>query len=240
MKIKTDLSVPATRRCSAIIALLHCLPVFSIVLPAIAGSTEQQVLTGVLEHRFDPTREVFNRSSVMLNDDGYRLESLPLEQGQVIIANTVLGKTWLVDNNRSVVHEVPYSRVEGVPELDEPFISLPGFIDSVPCSVMGGTRTGKVQFKGMLLEHWRCKDNGGIDDDELPLEQYYSSEHKLVLYSRSKSNIISELLDVKTSRIDGLVFNAPSGLQSVTIEQFMGVHQPLEKYRERQRSEIIE
>ncbi|MFK7996035.1 MAG: hypothetical protein AB8B87_17995 [Granulosicoccus sp.] len=216
--------------------VFFCVPLCMAFQPAMAGLQKQHALKATIEHRFDPADRILLRFSVIVNANGYKLESLPVEHGQITIENFELGKTWLVDSNRSFIHEVPVNEVVDAPELDKPFISLPGFLDSIPCSFNGGARTGYVHFKGKKLERWRCTFNQSedADDDELPIEQYYSNEYNLVVYSRSHSNIVSELVGISDVIVDRQAFTAPEGYRSVTIEQLMGESPPLGQYPEHQ------
>ncbi|MFK7860461.1 MAG: hypothetical protein AB8B64_16700 [Granulosicoccus sp.] len=199
-----------------------------------AANDMQEALSATLQHRFKPTQYIVSQSRVVVNAEGYRLDGLPLAKGQVIIANLLAGKTWFVDTSRAYIHEVPFNDVVGAPELDEVFISLPGSIDSIPCSQAGGMRIGDVQFKGRLLEQWQCNVNSIDDADNavMPVQQYFSRKHDIVVYSRSTNDVVTELLDITRTRVNNNVFKAPKGLHTVTIEQFMGLHLPLERYQE--------
>lgn len=231
-------SLPATpfkRCCLVAIVLANTLPVTGFVAQVAAASDTQRVFRGTLEQRFKPTQRLFNRSSVIFNADGYRLESLPENQGEVIIENTLLGKAWFVDNTRSLIHEVPLSDVEGAPELAEPVISMPGSINSIPCIGQTSTRMADVQYKGKTLERWTCamSNPDHIDDDELPVEQYFSHEYGVVVYSRSYSNIETELMNVSEATVDSTLFTAPAGFRSVSIDEFLDEYDPLETYNDK-------
>ncbi|MFK8084138.1 MAG: hypothetical protein AB8B97_27960 [Granulosicoccus sp.] len=227
-----------SRECLAVFVLAAVIkPLFGV--PAFASTQDDgYALRATLEHRFNPTQQVLGRSRVVFNRDGYRLDALPLEMGQAIIADSLNGHTWFVDTIRSTIHQVPSRVVEDAPTLSEPFISLPGFIDSIACGMQGGLHVGDVTFKGLSLEKWQCTaDQFDLDDiDELAVEQYYSRELGIVVFSRSHSNIVSELINLKRIPVDPDIFKAPEGLHNVTIEQFLGQAQPLAQY---QQSQII-
>ena len=145
----------------------------------------------------------------------------------------ITGNIWFVDHARSMVHELPITRVEGAPKFPLPMVRLPGFIDSVPCFGQEGTQVGEVLFHEQHLQRWRCRATGDhVVNDELPVEQYFSQDLNLVLYSRSASGLESQLLNINKHTVNNKLFAAPDGLRSVGIEEFMGVTPPIGAYQD--------
>lgn len=216
-----------------------CIGLMSMLISMPLSANVQQVLTATLEQRFDPTKQILSRTRVLVNDNGLRLESLPLDIGQLVISDYAMGKIWFVDKQRSFVHEVPYTIVEDAPRLTEAFISLPGSLDSIPCSGQDKSMTGHVEYKGASVQRWQCTFNGSdgqyvlteeSDVNDLPEEQYFSEQYNLVVYSKSRNGIVSELVNISFANVDGLLFSPPADFKRVSIEQFLGQYQALGKY----------
>ena len=173
------------------------------------------------------------RSEVVVSEQGYRVRSEGAVPGQSLVANMVTGNIWFVDQFRSMVHEVPLKRVEGAPKFPLPMVRLPGFIDSVPCFGQEGALAGDVLFQEKKLQRWTCTvaDTSEVND-ELPVEQYYSDDLDLVLYSRSANGLETQLLNIRKHPVESKLFAVPDGLRSVGIEEFMGVTPPIGPYQD--------
>lgn len=229
----TALSAKARITCLKAMVLLITLPVISAPAFLQAEESETPGFTATLEHRFKPLQQSLMRSDVIVSEHGYRVQSQDDALNQVVITNMVTGNIWFVDHTLSMVHELPLTRVEGVPKFPLPMVRLPGFIDSVPCFGQDGTQAGEVVFNEQQLQRWRCATtDSSVVNHELPVEQYYSKDLALVLYSRSASGVESQLLNIKRQQVDSQLFSPPDGLRSVGIKEFMGVMAPIATYHD--------
>lgn len=229
----TALSAIARTTCLKAMVLLITLPM--TFAPAFLQAEEAETFgfSATLEHRFKPLQQSLMRSDVIVSEHGYRVQSQDEGLNQVVITNMVTGNIWFVDDTLSMVHELPLTRVEGVPKFPLPMVRLPGFIDSVPCFGQDGTQAGEVVFNDQQLQRWRCTTTDtGVVNHELPVEQYYSEILALVLYSRSANGVESQLLNIKRHQVDNQLFSPPEGLRSVGIEEFMGITPPIGTYQD--------
>ncbi len=207
------------------------------ISPGIADSgtaTDNNVaLTATLQFSFRPTAQFLARSSVVISPLGLRVTE-GNDESQINITNNKLQKYWRVDEHRSIVHEVPLTVLDDSTTITTIVLGFPGFVDTVPCLGAEGTLLGDIEYKGRMLESWRCDiDNAQADKDDemlLPVSQYYSPELKLVIYSLSHEQIETELVDIAHKVVDPALFLPAAHLRPVTIEEYEGGPGSLEQY----------
>lgn len=206
--------------------------------PGIVGATSiissNEALTATLEITFRPINKVVSRSSLVLSELGMRLGDATAGLGETTIINNDLQKYWEVDEQRSMVHEVPLTMLDDTTDMSAFILSFPGHIDNAPCLGAEGTLLGYVEHKGRTLESWRCaidmvkaREEGEL---HLPAKQYFSPELGLVVYSLGHDQVEMELVDIAMATVDPALFMPAASLRSVSIEEFSGMQGVLDQY----------
>ena len=177
-----------------------------------------------MEIRFQPTQQLLKNARVYVNQSGYRLEE---QQRHTLIANIPTRTTWLIDEKRKVVHKATFDSVKNSVDIPEGLILMPGNIASIPCfgPELSGHKTGDTEFKGNILEVWNCTAAQGLQTDEVfPVQQYYSREKQLVLYSRDTNGFEMIVLGIESIPIAGNLMVPPPHYRTVSYAEFMGVN----------------
>jgi len=90
---------------------------------------------------------------------------------------------------------------------------------------LSGHKTGDTEFKGNILEVWNCTAAQGLQTDEVfPVQQYYSREKQLVLYSRDTNGFEMIVLGIESIPIAGNLMVPPPHYRTVSYAEFMGVN----------------
>ena len=128
----------------------------NVVGTNVSGADEHRIpsIVAVIETRFKPTRNVYERLRVQLSESGFSFEDTLDGVGMVVDFKNI--KAWFVDPVREVVHSIPITPVKDAPMLPVAQVRLPHYIDSTPCVGGGGQHVEDKVFKDRKVQVWRC------------------------------------------------------------------------------------
>jgi len=151
--------------------------------------------------------------------------------GRQVIANFALGRYWLIDRSRRLVHEVPLSitdraspRHDEAPDANGHLAA--GVFSTGPCltSLVGESKPGR--WRGRRVAIVDCLDERGI----LLARDYYSSDLGMVIRSVDLDGIADEFRSIERLPLDATRFLPPSHLELVDLTTFSTPAAPLQRY----------
>ena len=224
----------------AIISLSGAIAFF-LSASAVASSsvgTSNIAHQAVIEKRFLQPDQSVSRARLVYNDQGYRL--VPLSEGNEfeMIVNTDTDTVNIIDRKRETITEIDLAHeVASGPQLItlpqiRRLVKLPGQLDSTPCLINGGHKTGLFIVEGLELEVWSCNDefdNESSGYNDTVIKQHYSPAHGRVVYSLFSEGFEYHMQDIEAVKSEEL-FAKPKNFRDASIEEFFGIIQPIVAY----------
>lgn len=199
-----------------------------------AGITRQ----AVIEKHFKYADKSNSRARLFYNDHGYRL--IPLSEGNEfeLIVNTINDTVSIFDLSRKIITEIDLTlefssgpQLITLPQIRR-LVKLPGQLDSTPCLINGGHKTGLFIVEGLELEVWSCNEesdgaSSGFNDEVT--KQHYSVEQGRVVYSLFSDGVEYHMRDIQRVKSE-VMFTKPANFRNASIEEFFGIVKPIGVY----------
>lgn len=199
-----------------------------------AGITHQ----AVIEKHFKHSDQSTSRAKLIYNDHGYRL--VPLSEGNEfeLIVNTDNDTVSIIDRKQKTITEIDLAfEVSSGPQLItlsqiRRLVKLPGQLDSTPCLINGGHKSGLFIVEGLELEVWSCNaesDDTSLGFNDEVIKQHYSVEQGRVVYSLFSEGFEYHLRDIQPVKSE-VLFAKPEKFRNTSIEEFFGIIKPIGAY----------
>ena len=199
-----------------------------------AGNTQQ----AVIEKHFKHAGQATSRAKLIYNDHGYRL--VPLSEGNEfeLIVNTDNDTVSIIDRKQKTITEIDLAfEVSSGPQLItlsqiRRLVKLPGQLDSAPCLINGGHKTGLFIVEGLDLEVWSCNeasDEASLGFNDEVIKQHYSVEQGRVVYSLFSEGFEYRMRDIQIVNSE-VLFAKPANFRTTSIEEFFGIVKPIGAY----------
>ena len=209
-----------------------------------AGITHQAVIEKQLKHSDQST----SRAKLIYNDHGYRL--VPLSEGNEfeLIVNTDNDTVSIIDRKQKTITEIDLAfEVSSGPQFItlsqiRRLVKLPGQLDSVPCSVNGGRKTGLFIVEELELEVWSCNeasDDASSSLNDEVIKQHFSVEQGRVVYSLFSGGFEYHMRDIQPVKSE-VLFTKPENFRNTSIEEFFGIVKPIGVYTPSASSQKLE
>ena len=211
---------------------------------ATAGITNQAVIEKHLKH----SDQSILRAKLLYNNHGYRL--VPLSEGNEfeLIVNTDNDTVSIIDRKQKTITEIDLAfEVSSGPQFItlsqiRRLVKLPGQLDSVPCSVNGGRKTGLFIVEELELEVWSCNeasDDASSSLNDEVIKQHFSVEQGRVVYSLFSGGFEYHMRDIQPVKSE-VLFTKPENFRNTSIEEFFGIVKPIGVYTPSASSQKLE
>jgi len=192
----------------------------AMVGPPVAGavvSTSPPSISARHVVLHEPSRIELARARLEFSSAGLRVRQQGADGMMELVRDFAGKRLWLIDRERSVVHEVPLENA-----LHEVVTTVGvgrGLMAGVPCAGRENRLEGQGSWRGQAVELWRCLDSRGATESV----EMFGLEWHLVVRVSTPDGRVEELRDIRARDYGPAHFHPAARLREVDkLEFFFG------------------